>query len=81
MKNRYNHGDIIYGDFQPRKLSSLRPEVKEDIGKPFKFKYLWLMDEDDPYPNQAAFQVYDLDGSLALDGYWVPEEDIDIAEE
>ena len=57
--------------FEPEKQDDLRPEIKKFIGQTLEFSYAWMMDEDDMFPNEAAYSCH-------ADGfhYWVPEHDI-----
>ena len=70
-----------FGVFEPKQIDTLRREVAQLVGKTFKFRYAWTMDEDDPFPGQVAW-VIDRDDELRLGltdeqrGWWFPDEDI-----
>ncbi len=69
--------DVINGKFIPKKLETLRPELKKYIGRTFEWQYLWTY-EDGVYEGQNCFQVVGNQNNELF--HSVPEEDIEVLE-
>jgi hypothetical protein len=65
--------------FNPKRLESLKPELKSAIGVVAKFRYAWTIDEDDggPYVGQIAFLTDD----ERFQHLWIPTEDLEFLED
>jgi hypothetical protein len=53
----------------------IRPEAEQLEGKTYKFEFGWVMDDNDPYPNETAWlpsdPAYPVDGPT-----WIASEDL-----
>ncbi len=70
-------GSTVHGKFVAKNWETLRDELRVYHGDVFEFKAMFRMDEDEAYPGQWAWSAYKLNGVGALEGYWVPTEDIE----
>ncbi|KOS61472.1 hypothetical protein FJQ98_16490 [Lysinibacillus agricola] len=65
----------VKGVFNPKNLDTLKEEFKSEIGKTLIFRYAWLMDDDDPFPNEWAL-ICESEKST-LHRIWIPKFDLD----
>ena len=72
--SKYEQYTKIKGIFKPKNKETLREEAKEFIGRPLKFRALWII-EDGDYKGQWAFRPMTMDEKEVSMG-WVPQEDI-----
>ena len=70
---------IKLAQFKPKNIDTLRPAFRKIIGDVISVYFGWMMDDDDPYPGQIAYIIYDPNNDLGIDGHlmWIPEEDLD----
>jgi hypothetical protein len=68
--------------FQPKNMSTLKPECLPWVGKAGTWMASWLMDKDDPFPGQWAMGIDFRDEVWKeFPASWVPEEDLVIVEQ
>lgn len=59
--------------FRPKQTDNLRPEVRNAIGKKLSLRYLWTADSNEQFAGQ---KIYGETEMKHLEGYWIPEEDL-----
>ncbi len=67
-------GRVIEATFSPKRLDTLKPEVRPLIGVRMQFDHLWRIDPEDggPYVGQDAWQA-----KGHPEAGWFPTEDLD----
>ncbi len=66
--------------FTPREGEGyeLKPELRQYIGKELELRKLWLMDEDDPYPNEWALGNSNRYEDVLPDLTWIASGDVEV---
>lgn len=70
----YNYGDKVTARFEPKRLDTLRPQLKHLIGQTFVWRFNGWMEEG-TYKDQVTWLHNDYPND-PFEGYWIPDEDL-----
>ncbi len=78
--NQPKYGALRKGIFNPKIMDTLKPVVRECVGKEFYFSFAWPIEEEDSevYAGQDAYLIHPKEDRYSFpEGFtWCPEEDI-----
>ena len=80
-KKNYDYGDVVPAIFEPKRKDDLREGMIPLIGKTFKWEFIGVSDDDEPYAGQSRWWIsreHDADIPDECRGRWLPREDIRI---
>jgi len=81
MENQiYNiRATVTPRDTNPHNGGKIKPEVQLIQGKTFDFKFGWVMNDTDPYPDEVAW-IPDSENWPEMAPIWIASGDLDIEE-